>query len=457
MNSRFLKVIWVLLAVGVVVFGVLSTPTITVSENEQTVIAPTLWIIPAVVIVVGVTALTLFTTIRPALLRLPLERLREHPNLYWFMLLVYLCLAVGWWVYKAQPTNGRGLTAVEFCYLCCCGWLLVWLLGYDMTTAKARAMGSKLGQSKLTGVLVTLTTILLLFWGAEAYLRVFYITTDGYGFTAMNYWWYENFYKKNLNSLGYRDYEPMPDEAGLTRVAVVGDSFTAGHGISNIDDTYPQVLERELGAGYDVNLIAQSGWDSIDFPAWIDAYYQNIAPRSPQIVVLSYYINDIDYLLTNEQDPNTAFDFLDLNSPAGWFVLNFFVPNYVYYNIAQFTSPVRNTNFTDRLIRAHQDDAIWAQHEPNLEAFYAWTEAHDAKLVVLLWPQLAAIRESQPALERVRAFFENKPDVVIADLSPALEGKPTLELLVNRFDSHPSVEANRLAADLLAGVIREMQ
>src|SRR5947208_1647056 len=104
MNSRFLRVIWILLAIGAVVFGIIAAPavTVTVTNNNQTqtVIAPTLWVIPALAIIVIVTLLTVFTKIRPALLRVPMRWLRAHPLTYWLLLLVYLTLAVGWWVYK---------------------------------------------------------------------------------------------------------------------------------------------------------------------------------------------------------------------------------------------------------------------------------------------------------------------------------------------------------------------
>jgi hypothetical protein len=459
MNSRFLKVIWILLAIGAVVFGIMASPavTATLTDNNQmqTVIAPTLWIIPALVIIVVVTLLTVLTKSRPALLRVPVRWLRAHPLLYWFLLLVYLTVAVGWWVYKRQPTNGHWMDFDEISYLFCISWLFIFLIGYDADTVTVHAMGTRLSSSKLTGVLVTLTTVLIIFWGAEAYLRIFYITTDGYGFTAMNYWWYQNFFYPYENSLGYRDYEPKPDVPGLTRIAIVGDSFTAGHGISNIDDTYPQVLEKMLGDNYDVNTVAQSGWDTDAEVGYLGAYYDNIKPRLPQVVVLSYYLNDVDYILFRDKttNPNSVFAFQDLNTPMGWFVLNFFVPNYVYYNIAQFTSPQKNTNFTDILIRAHLDDKVWNEQAGNLQKFYQWTVDHNAKLIVLLWPQLAAIKESQPALQRVRDFFKDKAGVQIADISTVLDGKPTLDLLVNRFDSHPSIEANKLAAETLYGLI----
>jgi hypothetical protein len=453
MRFSFPKLIWFLLALGMVIFGLLAAPALTTTLTgadgaAQTVLSPTAWIPPAIVLIGGLTLLTVFTGIRPAPLAAALAWLRARPVLFWFLLLVYVCLALGWWVYKEQPTYGRELKPEEFAYLCAITWGFFGLIGYNLNRETARTMGSRIGQSKLSGLLIMLTTIVIIFWAAEGYLRRFYITTDGYGFTAMNYWWYQNFYKKNLNSLGYRDYEPMPDDPSLTRIAVVGDSFTAGHGIDNIDNTFPQLLEKQLGPGYDVNLVAQSGWDSIDHTAWLDAYYKNLAPRLPQIVVLSYYLNDIDYLLKDDQDPNTVFSFLDLNRPAGWFVLNYFVPNYIYYNLAQFTSPVRNTNFTDRLIRAHLDPALWAQHEVYLQQFYQWTVDHNARLIVLLWPQIAAVKESQPALQPVRDFFTAR-GVEIADMSPLLAAQNPLDMIVNRFDSHPSIAANRLAADLL--------
>ena len=70
----------------------------------------------------------------------------------------------------------------------------------------------KWAKASLTGVMVTLTTMVIITIGAETYLRIFYMTTDGYGFTAMDYWWYKNYGWAHLNSLGYRDYEPTPDD-----------------------------------------------------------------------------------------------------------------------------------------------------------------------------------------------------------------------------------------------------
>ncbi len=454
MRSRTIQWVWVLLAVGAVVLGVLALSATPITTETIGAIA---WVFPAVGFVLVVTALTLVAPQRLQRLRRVLAWGRVHPIGYWLLVLVYCVYLLGHWIWHEQPTNGRLLTPVELCFLCCFVWGLLFLLLFDLDTEGARAYGRGVAQSKLSGLMLMLTTAILIFGCAEAYLRIFYITTDAYGFTAMNYHWYKNFYWGHENSLGYRDHEPKVSEDGspLKTVAIVGDSFAAGHGIDNIDETFPQLLEQKLGAGWDVNLVAQSGWDSDVETAWLNSYAENMK-HAPQVVVLSYYLNDIDYLLTDTAtNPDAVFTFPE-NPTLYWFVLNFFVPNYIYYNLLQFTSPVRNTNFTDRLIRAHLDDAIWSQQEANLQLIADWTHEHESKLVVLLWPQLAAIPQSKPALDRVRQFFEGQ-GASIVDMSDWLNGHSTSELILNRFDSHPSRLSNAIAAEGLYQAIAEQK
>jgi hypothetical protein len=308
-------------------------------------------------------------------------------------------------------------------------------------------MGSKLAKSRFTGVLLMLTSALILFSFAELGMRLFYVTTDGFGFTAMNYHWYNNFYWGNENSLGFRDYEPQPD--ARYRIAVLGDSFAAGHGIDNIDDTFPQMLEAQLGGAADVNLVAESGWDADAFRWRLENY-----PLSPNLVILSYYLNDIDYLMTApEINPDANFNFPE-NPAAKWFILNFFVPNYLYYNLLQFTSPMRTGNHATDLITAHTTDSLWQPHEAVLTDFVTWTQSKGIDVVVLIWPQMVEIDESAPAIARVSDFFEANGAVVV-DMSEPLKTLSVRSRIINRFDTHPSIESNRLAADLLYQVLIE--
>lgn len=400
------------------------------------------WMIPLVIILWLLTLVALLPSPPRRALPAPLRWLRAHPILYWLIVLVYIFGAIVLWLVPYQPTNGRWLTPVEFVYIAAVLWMLIFLLAYDMNQPQLREIGSKLGKSKLTGVMITLTTIVILLIGGEAYLRLFYITTDGYGFTAMNYWWYKNYGWSGLNSAGYRDYEPTPDDPAnpLTRVAIVGDSFAMGHGINNIDDTFGQMLERRLGAGYDVNMIAESGLDSDVELSRVENY-----PLLPDVVILSYYLNDIDYLMSLSPDRHFAF----IQDPfLGSVVLNFFLPNYIYYNLLQFTSSTRVAGFAYDLIAAHMDDNLWATQQTQLQRFVDWMKAHNIRLIVLLWPQIAQIKESIPATQRVRNYFESQ-GVQVVDMTDVLINQNPAEMTLNRFDAHPSIVAHRLAADEL--------
>lgn len=436
--SRFTGAIWVLLLLGATVAALQASP----DTNAG-------WCVPFVIVLWLVTAAALVLSPLRAFVGIPTRWLRRRPILYWLVLLVYFVGALAAWIVPYQPTNGRPLEPVEFVIILVSLWGLVYLLAYAARAPELREMGSNLGKSKLTGVMITLTTLVVILVAGEGYLRVFYITTDGYGFTAMNYWWYENFGWANPNSLEFRDYEPTPDTPGLTRVAVVGDSFAMGHGINNIDDTFPQVLERELGSGYDVNLIARSGLDTDTELYELDSY-----PFRPNIVILSYYLNDIDYLLADPADnPDNNFAFPQ-NEAAAWVIRTFFLPNYIYYNLLQFTSAQRASNFAYDLIGAHMDDALWDQQVPRLYEFVAWAQNHNARLIVLVWPQLAEVEASAPATARVRDFFVSQ-GIRVVDMTGVLRGRSVSEITVNRFDSHPGVEAHRLVAEQLYQAIMD--
>jgi hypothetical protein len=160
---------------------------------------------------------------------------------------------------------------------------------------------------------------------------------------------------------------------------------------------------------------------------------------------LSYYLNDIDYLMTGDRSPDANFDF-PKDPTLSSFILNFFAPNFVYYNLMQFTSTTRTNNFQMSLVDAHQDSELWQQQTAEFDKFITWNQEHNTRLILLLWPQIRAVEASIPATEKVKAYFEAQ-GVEVVDMTDILKDQNPSAMIINRYDAHPSIAASKLAAD----------
>jgi hypothetical protein len=152
-------------------------------------------------------------------------------------------------------------------------------------------------------------------------------------------------------------------------------------------------------------------------------------------------------LLTGDRSPDANFDFPE-DPTLSAFILNFFTPNFVYYNLLQFTSTTRTNNFQISLVDAHLDADLWAQQSAEIDKFIAWNKDNDTRLIVLLWPQIRAVEASTPATSKIKAYFEEQ-GVEVVDMTDILINQVPGDMIVNRYDAHPSIAASQLAADAL--------
>lgn len=82
----------------------------------------------------------------------------------------------------------------------------------------------------------------------------------------------------------------------MPKIACVGNSITFGSGIKDqLRDSYPSVLERMLGNGYEVQNFGRSGATLLrngNYPYWKVPEYQNAKSYNPDIVVIKLGSND---------------------------------------------------------------------------------------------------------------------------------------------------------------------
>ena len=92
------------------------------------------------------------------------------------------------------------------------------------------------------------------------------------------------------------DAQTAPTGRGKIRLACVGDSITYGSGLSEREvNSYPAVLQKLLGEGYDVKNFGVSGatlLKSGDKPYWKQSEFKSATAFNPNIVVIKLGTND---------------------------------------------------------------------------------------------------------------------------------------------------------------------
>lgn len=150
------------------------------------------------------------------------------------------------------------------------GYIAAWLLLISIALMSIKALKKKeakgwlykVGANITSSIIAVLFVVLLM----EGYYGFFYDEPDSYGLLLTSKRWFIKHY--HYNNVGLRDDEDYFFEkgAGKKRIVFIGDSFTVGHGIKNIEDRFTGIIRnrlyRESPTGYEVYTIAKNGWET---------------------------------------------------------------------------------------------------------------------------------------------------------------------------------------------------
>ena len=295
---------------------------------------------------------------------------------------------------------------------------------------------------------ITLVTLLIVLLCTEVFFRFFSVQSDSFGFTLSQKKWDERYWHP-INSLGYRDIEHTRDSlTGKKILYVVGDSFVAGAGIKSCKDRFSDRLQGELGNKWAVINIAASGWATgqeqnalLDYPFAI-----------PDVIIFSYYINDIEAACAEAgisrplliEPPSSIFKQL-INSS--------YLLNYFYWRLYRFKDDRDlSSAYWRYLNHCYTDEKSWSIHKNELLQVCNYTKAYRIRLIVVVFPELADIKGSRIITDKITGFLKQQ-GVEVLDLAPILQGRETRELVVNSFDSHPSVLLHHETADRLREIL----
>jgi hypothetical protein len=315
---------------------------------------------------------------------------------------------------------------------------------------RGRAKPARWGALLLGNSLVLFLLLSLTLLAGELYFRFGYDTTDSLGYIRIAERWVQRHWQ--VNAAGCRDnveYQPalIP---GRPRITFIGDSFTAGHGIPNVNDRFANRL-RQQHPDWDIQVLANVGLDT-GREFFLVKRAARLGYQFDQ-VVLVYCLNDIGDLLP-EGGLNAA-QLAAGYANHSWILSNSYFINLLYHRYKAARSPDLRSYFP--LVRDAYTGPLWEEQKQRLKAFRDLVQANGGRLSVVTFPFLHALAPGQPYEHQ---FIHEELDqlwrdlgVPHLDLLPVYRNYTSRQLTVNRYDAHPNEFASQLAAEAIGGFL----
>lgn len=299
----------------------------------------------------------------------------------------------------------------------------------------------RLGLGNLLIFLCLLATAALI---GESYYRFTYVATDAFGLSLPSRRWFALY--GQTNSLGCRDVEwRAGDPAGVRRIAFVGDSFTYGWGVPEVQDRFTELLAARLtaqGQHVEVMNVAKPGWDT---GQQLQPIIDLVAQYGVDEVVLCYVLNDVERILPRDETfnpikpPQCQWFNTDSSILAETLWFRLFAPR---------AATVRN--YHAWLRRGYTEEDLWRQQQTRLGEIIMACRDRGVPLRVVLLPYLRTPPDfDAPRIHAQLADFFQANEVPCVDLLPVIAGKDTSTLVVNPWDPHPNEQAHELFADAI--------
>lgn len=314
-------------------------------------------------------------------------------------------------------------------------------------------------ENRLRAILLKLSLLvgssLYLFGALEYYFMHSVAISDGFGQTLMHRNWINKYGDRPKNSFGLRDAEPvMGDKPTLY---VVGDSFTAGHGIDDHRDRYANLLENHLAGEWDLMLLAKGGWGT-EKQLEVYSEWSNLREDREGVIVWQYYINDIDHsgIATGLTRPSIQLGAPRLLKPV---VDNYHLANFLYWGVFRaIYAQQLGEQYLSYLTNCYENQESWDHHQQQLQRVADLRQRSELttveeipperKLIVVVYPNLKDIEGTRKMSEKVVSFFRTR-DVDVVDMAELLADYESDEITVNALDGHANEMVNRLLADHL--------
>ena len=292
----------------------------------------------------------------------------------------------------------------------------------------------------------------LIILAGELYFRFAYDSTDSTMYTKVSRRWFDRYY--HLNGDYIRDNIEYDSRIGRgkRRVTFVGDSFTAGHGIKDVENRFVNRIRR-AHPDWEVHMLAQLGIDT----GGELGYLQNCLTNGyqPDQVVLVYCLNDIGDLVP-EHNAALGRVLAEAINQSGWLRQNSYFFNTLDHRWRVRCDPLLH-GYYDYVRDMYQDGPFWEQQKQRLLAFRDLVQSNGGRLAVVTFPFFHALGphyDYRFVHQRLDAFWRDAA-VPHLDLLAVYEHLRREQLTVSAFDAHPNEYAHAVATPLIEKLVSD--
>jgi hypothetical protein len=310
-----------------------------------------------------------------------------------------------------------------------------------------RAAKTRAGWRPIIGgnSLVLLLMLSILFLIGESFYRFVYDATDSFSQTRTSQRWFDRHFETNNAQVRDNENYIFNRRSSRPRFTFIGDSFTAGHGIANVEDRFTNRIRGAKRGAWEVHVFADVGRDTGEEIKLIPSLLQYNYDFDH--VVLVYCLNDINDIVPQQQRIGERSS--QPNRQPGFLVQHSFLINTYYFRLrARFDPEV--SQYYD-FVRAAYDGPIWEQQQERLKQFRDSCHNAGGRFSVVIFPFMHSLGPDnpyKPAHERLDHFCREN-EVPYLDLLPTFEAHAGENLTVNRYDAHPNERAHAIAADAI--------
>lgn len=251
----------------------------------------------------------------------------------------------------------------------------------------------------------------------------------------------------------YRDSRQLRDvQPGQRHICFVGDSFTFGHGVPDVEQRFTNRLRSMVpptGETWEELVISNLSNPGTDL-VWANTVIRELigSSKRPDQVVYVMCLNDVEPFHPDYKQRVEEMNGLAQPSDNPLIRDTYFL-NWIWYRSLQLSQP-KLRNYYDHVRDDFRSDA-WARFREMLFALHDDTQADGVELIVAIFPflhNLGGNDQFDKAHEQIAGEC-TAHGIRVIDLKGDLAAHADERLTVNHFDAHPNERAHEIVAETL--------